>query len=201
LRNKQQGGELYLHLRHQAKPYRKRYGATTNSSRGIPNRVDIDERPASVNNRGKIGDWEGDTIIGKGHKGAIVTLDERKSKLRLAWPLKGKFAEETKEGIVRLLEPFKAFVNTITFDNGKEFANHEQIAKRLKCDFYFALILAPLFIPSLRSSSVPILICPNVSKVSQISNILANPVTHAADLRQNGILVHTDRFLFAISPP
>lgn len=138
LRDKQQGGELYLHLRHQAKPYRKRYGSTTNSSRGIPNRVDIDERPASVNNREKIGDWEGDTIIGKGHKGAIVTLDERKSKLRLAWPLKGKFAEETKEGIVRLLEPFKAFVNTITFDNGKEFAKHTSIASKLSCKTYFA---------------------------------------------------------------
>ena len=138
LEDKQQGGELYLHLRHQCKPYRKRYGATTNSSRGIPNRVDIDERPEAVNNREHIGDWEGDTIIGKGHKGAIVTLDERKSKLRLALPLKGKFAEDTKQSIIALLEPFKAFVNTITFDNGKEFAKHESIASLLSCKTYFA---------------------------------------------------------------
>jgi len=79
-----------------------------------------------------------DTIIGKGHKGAIVTLDERKSKLRLALPLKGKFAEDTKQSIIALLEPFKAFVNTITFDNGKEFAKHESIASLLSCKTYFA---------------------------------------------------------------
>jgi IS30 family transposase len=44
---------------------------------GIPNRVDIDQRPEAVNNREVFGHWEADTIIGKTHKGAIVTLDER----------------------------------------------------------------------------------------------------------------------------
>jgi IS30 family transposase len=77
------GGQLYKHLRHQGKTYRKRYGSAHNRT-GIPNRVDIDERPAAANNRERIGDWEADTIIGKNHRGAIVTLDDRKSKLRLA---------------------------------------------------------------------------------------------------------------------
>ncbi len=55
--------------------------------------VDIENRPEIANQRGRFGDWEADTIIGKNHKGAIVTLDERKSKLRLAAPLQGKKAQ------------------------------------------------------------------------------------------------------------
>ena len=91
LADKKAGGDLYKHLRHQNKTYRKRYGNARNRT-GIPNRVDIDERPQAANNRERVGDWEADTIIGKNHKGAIVTLDDRKSKLRLAFPLLGKKA-------------------------------------------------------------------------------------------------------------
>jgi len=137
LADKQAGGDLYKHLRHQNKTYRKRYGHPRNRT-GIPNRVDIDERPEIANQRGRVGDWEADTIIGKNHKGAIVTLDERKSKLRLAAPLKGKKAKLVTEAMTKLLHPFQRFVQTITFDNGKEFAGHELIAERLSCNTYFA---------------------------------------------------------------
>ncbi|SMN00146.1 Mobile element protein [uncultured Candidatus Thioglobus sp.] len=88
LTNKKAGGDLYQHPRHQNKTYRKCYGNARNRT-GIPNRVDIDERPESANNRERVGDWEADTIIGKNHKGAIVTLDDRKSKLRLAFTFTG----------------------------------------------------------------------------------------------------------------
>ena len=139
IQDKRDGGELYLHLRHKQKPYRKRYGsASTNSAKGIPDRVDIDERPEIINNRQRVGDWEGDTVIGAKHKGAIVTLDERVSKLRLALPMVGKFALDTKEAIIELLEPIKPFVKSITFDNGKEFAMHKDMASSLECDTYFA---------------------------------------------------------------
>ncbi len=139
LQDKADGGELYLQLRHKQKPYRKRYGSScTNSAKGIPNRVDIDQRPQVANDRLRVGDWEADTVIGAMHKGAIVTLDERVSKLRLALPQVGKFAIETKESIIELLEPYKEFVKTITFDNGKEFAKHEDIASSLGCNTYFA---------------------------------------------------------------
>ena len=138
LQDKVNGGELYLQLRHKQKPYRKRYGSSTNSSKGIPNRVDIDQRPQEANDRLRVGDWEADTVIGANHKGAIVTLDERVSKLRLALPQIGKFAKETKESIIELLKPFSQFVKTITFDNGKEFAKHMDIASSLGCDTYFA---------------------------------------------------------------
>ena len=136
LTDKLAGGDLYKHLRHQ-KTYRKRYGSNRNRN-GIPNRTDIDERPEAANNRERIGDWEADTMIGKNHKGALVTLDERKSKLRLALPVSSKKAQEVSSAITFLLKPIKKFVETITFDNGKEFTQHEQIAHSIKCDTYFA---------------------------------------------------------------
>lgn len=137
LRDKKAGGKLYKHLRHQNKTYRKRFASERNRS-GIPNRVDIEERPEVANNRKRIGDWEADTIIGKNHKGAIVTIDERKSKLRLAFPLHRRKAQAVTDAIVQLLKPIKQFAKTITFDNGKEFTKHEQIAKLLDCKTYFA---------------------------------------------------------------
>ncbi|GFO73490.1 transposase [Bathymodiolus japonicus methanotrophic gill symbiont] len=135
--DKKVGGHLYKYLRHQNKTYRKRYGHARNRT-GIPNRVDIDERPDVANRRERVGDWEADTIIGKNHKGAIVTLDDRKSKLRLAFPLAGKKAEAVKDAMLLLFKPIQSFVETITFDNGKEFTQHEKLAKELKCSTYFA---------------------------------------------------------------
>ncbi len=137
LADKTAGGTLYKHLRHQKKTYRKRYGSAHNRT-GIPNRVDIEQRPQAVNERKRVGDWEADTLIGKNHKGAIITLDERKSKLRLAAPLQSKRAQHVKRAAIDLLQPIKLFVETITFDNGKEFSLHESIAKALGCDTYFA---------------------------------------------------------------
>jgi len=70
------GGDLYRHLRVASKPYRKRYGHYDRRGK-IKNRVDIDERPAIVASRGRIGDWEGDTVMGKGRKSALLTMVER----------------------------------------------------------------------------------------------------------------------------
>ncbi|MEN8130142.1 MAG: IS30 family transposase [Pseudomonadota bacterium] len=137
LADKRAGGTLYKHLRHQNKTYRKRYGSAHNRT-GIPNRVDIEQRPQEANQRQRVGDWEADTIIGKNHKGAIMTLDDRKSKLRLAAPLQSKKAQNVLQAAIALLQPIKSFVKTITFDNGKEFTLHESMAKALGCDTYFA---------------------------------------------------------------
>ena len=68
--DKRQGGDLHKHLRCQKKR-RKRYGKQDRRGR-IPNRISIDERPAIVDNKSRIGDWEGDTIIGKGHQGVVT---------------------------------------------------------------------------------------------------------------------------------
>jgi len=135
--DKENGGVLYKHLRHSNKTYRKR-SSTQGRYVGIPNRIDIDERPEVINNRERIGDWEGDLIIGANHKGAIVTLDERKSKLRLAFPINNKLAHLTTQAIILLLTPFRSFAKSITFDNGREFAKHTEIAEKLECKTYFA---------------------------------------------------------------
>lgn len=135
--DKENGGLLYKHLRHSNKTYRRR-SSTQGRYIGIPNRTDIDERPEIINNRERVGDWEGDLIIGANHKGAIVTLDERKSKLRLAFPINNKLANLTTNAIILLLTPFKEFVKSITFDNGREFAKHTEAAQKLQCDTYFA---------------------------------------------------------------
>ena len=136
LDDKRHGGDLHRHLRCQ-KPRRKRYG--TYDRRGqIPNRVSIDERPAIVERRIRLGDWELDTIIGKRHKQAIVSLTERKSRLALLAKVRTKEAEGVKDAALTLLSPLADYVHTITSDNGKEFARHETIAEALDADFYFA---------------------------------------------------------------
>jgi len=135
--DKANGGTLYKHLRHQGKTYRKRYGAAHNRT-GIPDRIDIENRSEEANNRERVGDWEADTIIGKNHKGAIVTLDERKTKLRLAAPLQSKKANTVKQAMIEVMKPIKKFVKTITYDNGKEFVGHTAVNMALNCKSYFA---------------------------------------------------------------
>ncbi len=124
---------------HQKKTYRNRYGSSNNRSKnGTPDRVDIDERPDVVNSRERVGDWEADTIIGKNHHWAIVTLDERKSKLRLAMPTGTKSARSVTDAIKNLFSHIEKFIKTVTFDNGKEFTYHKEIATTLNCKTYFA---------------------------------------------------------------
>lgn len=136
LHDKASGGELYRHLRCQ-RQRRKRYGSY--SRRGqLMNTVSIDQRPAIVERKARIGDWEVDTVIGKHHQQALVTLTERKSMYTLIAHVHRRTAQAVRKAIVRLLRALKRSVHTITSDNGKEFAEHEIIAKQLDAGFYFA---------------------------------------------------------------
>lgn len=137
LADKNTGGDLYLLLRHQHKQYRKRYGSPQRQH-SIKDRVMIDDRPAIVDTKSRIGDWEIDTIIGKGQKQAIVSMVERKSKFTLLKKVKFKTADLVSKSTIEALAPFKDKVLTITSDNGTEFAYHKQISKELESDFYFA---------------------------------------------------------------
>ncbi|SMN16428.1 Mobile element protein [uncultured Candidatus Thioglobus sp.] len=137
MQDKAVGGELYKYLRHQHKKYKKCYGK--NDYRGvIPSRIDIDERPSIVDNHTRIGDWEIDLVIGKGHKGGFATLADRKSRLYLVLPITNKTAQTANDAITKLLTPLKHWVKTLTFDNGREFSWHEKLADRLECGTYFA---------------------------------------------------------------
>jgi transposase, IS30 family len=134
--DKRAGGTLHQHLRCQ-KQRRKRYGS--HDRRGqLANRRSISERPAIVEQRSRLGDWEADTIVGKAHQQAIVSLTERKSKLTLLAKVEHATAEAVEATISRLLEPLTQRVHTITSDNGREFARHQHIATKLEADFYFA---------------------------------------------------------------
>ena len=134
LRDKEYGGKLYKHLRCQRKR-RKRYGAYERRG-NLPNRVWIDERPAEANQRARIGDWEADTIIGRRHHQAILTLVDRKSRFVLMGKLTTRSAEEVERQMVHLLSPWKS--HTLTSDNGKEFACHTRVAQSLGIKFFFA---------------------------------------------------------------
>lgn len=136
--NKRQGGDLYQYLRCQGKKYQKR-GSNGKRSRGqIINRVSIDNRPKIVDDKRRVGDWEIDTIIGKGHSGALVTIVERKTLYTLVAKVNGKRADWVTQATIQLLEPFKDRLHSITADNGKEFAYHEQVSQDLETAFYFA---------------------------------------------------------------
>ena len=135
-KDKASGGELHKHLRHR-KPYKRRTGSS--ETRGqIIGRISIDERPSVVDDKVRIGDWEADTVIGKGHKGVLVTLADRVSKKTLIAHVPSKHAEVVTAAIIKLLLPEKEQLHTITFDNGKEFAYHAQIKEVLGADNYFA---------------------------------------------------------------
>lgn len=134
LAEKHAGGTLYRHLRRQKKR-RKRYGSYDRWGK-LPNQVSIEERPAVVNQRRRFGDWEVDTIVGKGHHQAIVSLTERKSRLVLLRKVERRTANMVSKAVIDLLQPISERLYTITGDNGKEFAVHERISRVLNTDFF-----------------------------------------------------------------
>jgi IS30 family transposase len=135
--DKKKGGRLYMHLRTQGKRYRKR-GQKKDQRGIIPNRVDIDKRPKIVEEKTRVGDFEVDTIIGKNHQGALVTINDRKTGLVKIRKVNSKNAEQVAQAVIDALTPYKPFLHTITSDNGKEFALHAKISQHLGVEFFFA---------------------------------------------------------------
>jgi IS30 family transposase len=135
--NKSKGGRLYKHLRHKNKKYHSR--SNVYQRRGIIiDRISIDKRPRVVEKKNRIGDFEIDTVIGRHHVGALVTVVDRKSKFTLIKKVSSKKAEEVTKALVTMLTPLKPITKTITSDNGKEFAYHKEVSEALNTSFYFA---------------------------------------------------------------
>ena len=130
-------GTLRCYLRHGHKKRRRRYGSGARATR-IPNRTPIQARPLIVARKQRIGDWEGDTLVGADRKSALVTLVERKSLLTLCAAVPQKTAHYVQQAIITLLSPIAHKVKTLTFDNGSEFIQHEKIAAALNAKTYFA---------------------------------------------------------------
>ena len=136
-RDKKQKGSLHTHLRNQGRKYRKRGSAKDN--RGIiTGKTMIDKRPLIVDKRERFGDVEVDLIIGKNHKQAIVTLNDRASGMLKMKKVTSKKSSEVTAAINSILEEWLPYLHTITSDNGKEFAGHKEVAKISNIDYYFA---------------------------------------------------------------
>ena len=135
--DKAQGGTLWKHLRCQ-KQKRKRYASGRDRRGQIPNRRPLSERPLHIEARRQVGHWECDTVIGASHKGAVVTMVERKSGYAVMAKVEKKTSELVSSAIVDKLQPLAARVKTLTFDNGKEFAGHAHIDQQLQSTAYFA---------------------------------------------------------------
>lgn len=135
--DKKQKGRLYEHLRTQGKRYRKR-GSSKDKRGIIKDKVPISARPAIVEQRERFGDLEIDTIIGKDHKGAIITINDRATGVVKMIKTNGKNADDLAQNVIEKLQDWKPYLHTITSDNGKEFAQHKRIAEALNIDYFFA---------------------------------------------------------------
>ena len=134
-KDRQNGGKLHTHLRFYGKKRRAKYGKQ--SKVRIKERVSISERPSIVDKKIRIGDFEIDTIIGKGKQGAITTIVDRASAfVKISIPTT-KRAEDIENETIRLLAPYREITHTITSDNGLEFSNHKAISSSLACNYYF----------------------------------------------------------------
>jgi transposase, IS30 family len=133
--DKEKGGLIYKYLRHKLK-HRKRPVGEDKSQ--IKDKVSIDLRPEKVNSREEFGHFEMDLVVGKEHKGAVLTITERVSKFFICQYLPhGKTAKEVAKAVNNLLLPYKNYVHSITTDNGLEFAEHKWISKKLDTIIYF----------------------------------------------------------------
>jgi transposase, IS30 family len=132
--DKKAGGDLYTYLRINGKRrYRRR--AKAGRYNKIPARVGIEDRPASVENRTRYGDWEIDLIEGSKGSGFILSMYERKTRTCRLRRLNTKGAVETSKAIIEALAPMR--VRTLTYDNGPEFSRHREVSEALEAKGYF----------------------------------------------------------------
>lgn len=137
-RDKWDGGRLHTHLRHRGRRYWRRGSAYERRGR-IPDRVDIDLRPAIVEQKSRIGDWELDTIVGPSKRpGALVSMVDRCSKIVRLVLVPSRGADGVAQAIEARLGEHKDKVLTLTMDNGKEFARHRAFGQALQAETYFA---------------------------------------------------------------
>lgn len=131
---------LKKYLRCQKGQYRRRRGTLLREKqREAAKKRRIDLRPEIVNKRERLGDWEGDTVVGAKHSGAILTHTERRSGYLVANKLGRATADAVNETTVSSMGkvPKKKRL-TCTYDNGPEFSDHEDTEKRLEMTIYFA---------------------------------------------------------------
>lgn len=132
--------DLKRYLRCRKGKYRRRYGTKIREKqREEAKKTRIDKRPEIINNRERLGDWEGDTIVGAKKSGSLVTHVDRKSGYTFIDYVARATAEKINEKVIKRFRKLsKHKKHTITYDNGSEFAYHELIAKQIKTQIFFA---------------------------------------------------------------
>ncbi len=130
--------ELLEHLRRERKERQKR-GTVHKMRRMIPDMVSISERPPEVAHRIIPGHWEGDLIVGKGHKSAIGTLVERTTRTVILVPLKKKDAFSVRTAFEKEVAKLpKQMKQSLTYDRGMEMFEHKLFTEHTKMKVYFA---------------------------------------------------------------
>jgi len=115
------------------RPYRRKNAATTGDA------ARIDQRPEVIEERLRLGDFEGDTVLGPAGSGGLATLVDRKSRFTIIVKIQSKNADHVHEKIKqRLKELDDERRHSITFDNGTEFARCHRLEKHLGMELYFA---------------------------------------------------------------
>jgi IS30 family transposase len=135
--NYRRGGDLWRFLRCAPKLKRKRYGSYERRGR-LAGKRPLADRPAIVDARQRIGDWEIDTMAGAGTKACVLSLVERKTGLLLLGKLANRTAAAIRRRAIQLLQAQRRRVWTITADNGTEFHQYEPIEQATRSHFYFA---------------------------------------------------------------
>ncbi len=128
--------ELYKNLRHGSR--RQKRGNTKDKRGAIKGRIGIEHRPSVVEQRERIGDIEVDLMMGSDHKSALLVMTDRATLLTMLEKLSGKEAAEVYAKMEKRLTNFSSsWIKTLTFDNGKEFAQHQKIGRLLGAKTYF----------------------------------------------------------------
>ena len=131
------GGSWSRYLRHHRRR-RKRYGSGPRAPR-IRGRVSLADRPAIAHRRGRVGDWEGDLVVGRGQRGFVATHVNRRSRFLLAAKVSRRTAAEVTAATRQILQPLPPHVRrTLTVDNGSEWAAFRTLQKTLGLQVYFA---------------------------------------------------------------
>ena len=119
------GGLLPTHLRQQQRP--KRMGSKSAYKGSIPHRVSVEDRPAIVDEKTRMGDWEVDLMMGGHGGGGLLTLVDRKTRFTRIEPVRSKHADHVADVLIGALSAIKDQVHTLTMDNGNEFAQHQRV--------------------------------------------------------------------------
>jgi IS30 family transposase len=106
--------------------------------------VSIVERPVEANDRMQVGHWEGDVLVGRNRQSVLGTLVERSTRLLRLVPLKSKAANEVCAAFGRTLKRIPRYARrTLTYDQGREMAEHRRLTARTKVRVYFAHPASP----------------------------------------------------------